>query len=374
MTDLEHILIERIRRDGPMPFAAFMQLALYHPRHGYYARGPRTGWKGDFITSPELDPAYGGLWALAFQQVWLSAGRPEGFTIVEVGPGEGGFAAAVLGAIEPALRTSLRYVLVERTPEGQARQRERLGDPGDVVWVPSIVDLGSAPIGVVFANEVLDNVPVHVVELRDGELMEVCVTVRDGGLGKELLPPSSPELAAFVERTRAQLADGTRYEVGLGAVSMARRLAGIIDRGALFFVDYGDTAEGLSARPGGTLLTYGGSGASPDLLSEPGERDITSHANWTAIDRVLREAGMEVQGPAPQANVLRGLGLGVVDDELRAAHAEALRNKDGVRAVAALSRRQALGVLVDPAGLGGLQVVAGMRGVTFNLGSDAGAD
>lgn len=367
MNELESLVAERIRRDGPMPFAAFMQLALYHPRHGYYSGGPRTGWRGDFVTSPEIDPAYGALWAGAFERVWVAAGRPDGFSIVEVGPGEGGFAAAVLDAIAPDLRRSLRYVLVERSADARGRQRARLGDPTGVTWVASIVDLATAPAGVVFANEVLDNVPVHVVESRDGELMEVCVTVRDGALDEELLPPSNPELAAFVRRTGIDLSDGTRYEVGLGAESMARRLSGAIDRGALFFVDYGDTAERLSQRREGTLVAYGPSGASTDLLTEPGTRDITSHANWTAIERVLRESGTDVQPPTAQADVLRALGLAVIDDRLRTAHADALANRDGVAAVAALSRRHALRALVDPGGLGGLQVLAATKGVSFGF-------
>jgi SAM-dependent MidA family methyltransferase len=367
VTELERILIERIGRDGPMPFAAFMQLALYHPSHGYYSAGPRTGWKGDFITSPELDPAYGALWARAFEKVWRAAGRPEGFTIVEVGPGEGGFTAAVLDAIDPGLRASLRYMLVERNPNAQARQRERLHDAAEVVWVPSIVDLSTVPAGAVFANEVLDNAPVHVVEVRDGDLTEVCVTLRDEGLGEELLPPSNPELASFVQRTGVDLVEGARYEVGLGGVSMARRLAAAIDRGAVFFVDYGDTAEGLSQRYGGTLVTYGASGPSAELLTEPGERDITSHANWTAIEQALHEAGMEVRGPIAQAGVLRALGLGAIDDQLRGAHMTALRNKEGVQAVATLSRRQAIRALIDPAGLGGLDVVTGTRGIELDL-------
>lgn len=373
MNELGGLVAERIRRDGPMPFAAFMQLALYHPRHGYYAAGPRTGWRGDFVTSPEIDPAFGALWASAFERVWLASGRPGGFSIVEVGPGEGGFAAAVLDAVGSDLRRALRYVLVERSADARARQRARLGDATGVTWVASIVDLSTAAAGVVFANEVLDNVPVHVVESRDGELMEVCVTVRDGALAEELLPPSNPELAAFVRRTGVDLADGARYEVGLGAESMARRLAGAIERGALFFVDYGDTAERLSRRHEGTLVAYGASGASTDLLTEPGTRDITSHANWTAIERVLRESGMQVQPPTAQADVLRGFGLGLIDDRLRAAHADALDSKDGVAAVAALSRRHALRALVDPAGLGGLHVLAATKAVNFKLERRTGA-
>src|SRR5918999_489992 len=99
-SDLLEFLRERIRAHGPMPFAAYMSHVLYHPRHGYYAAGPeRSGWRGHFLTSPELDPSFGALWAHAFEEIWDACGRPPEFTIVEIGPGEAGFARGVLGAV-----------------------------------------------------------------------------------------------------------------------------------------------------------------------------------------------------------------------------------------------------------------------------------
>ena len=65
-------LVDRIRdeicADGPLTFARFMDLALHHPEHGYYAAGPaRLGKRGDFITASDLGPAFGR--ALAHQVV-----------------------------------------------------------------------------------------------------------------------------------------------------------------------------------------------------------------------------------------------------------------------------------------------------------------
>ncbi|MGH2694669.1 MAG: SAM-dependent methyltransferase, partial [Actinomycetota bacterium] len=116
MTALGEIIAERIRAGGPMPFAAFMSLALYHHRHGYYADAARTGFAGHFLTSPELDPAFGELWAEGLARIWDACGRPERFEVIEVGPGEGTFAAAVLAAAPRELAAALVYRLVERMP------------------------------------------------------------------------------------------------------------------------------------------------------------------------------------------------------------------------------------------------------------------
>ena len=52
MTPLGELISERIRTSGPISFAEFMELALYHPELGYYARAAQnTGRAGDFFTS-----------------------------------------------------------------------------------------------------------------------------------------------------------------------------------------------------------------------------------------------------------------------------------------------------------------------------------
>src|SRR5437867_463642 len=49
-----------------MTVAAFMDLALYHPQFGYYARAAqRSGRAGDFFTSVDVGPIFGD--ALAIQ-------------------------------------------------------------------------------------------------------------------------------------------------------------------------------------------------------------------------------------------------------------------------------------------------------------------
>lgn len=363
MTELERILVERIRRQGPMPFAAYMRYALYDPTHGYYARGARTGFHGDFVTSPEIDPAFGALWARAFAETWRASGEPAAFTIVEVGPGEGGFARAVLDHLPARLTGAITYVLVERMPEARDRQAGKLTEHQEVRWVPSVVDLQPFDAGVVFANEVLDNAPVHLVETRGGRVLEVVVTLDGERLVEDLVEPSNPELLAYLARCGVELAEGARMEIGLAAESMARRLADVVGRGAVVFVDYGAEAAELANHAVGTLVTYSRAGAGDDPLAEPGERDITSHANWTAVRAALQERSMEVAGPVPQGAVLKALGIAEIDATLRAEHDAALEGGRGADAVAALSRRHAVRALLEPSGMGGFGVVSGARGV-----------
>lgn len=364
MTPLEEILIERIRTSGPMPFAAYMSLALYHAQHGYYTAGPaRVGWGGHFVTSPELDPAFGRLWARGFAEVWRRCGQPERFEVIEIGPGEGSFAAAVLGSVDGDFADAVTYRLVERSPALRARQEAALRGFPRVVWSPSITEVAPVEYGCVFANEVLDNLPVHLVRADSGRLVEICVVSDGVKLGFSDRPPSNPELGRFLTRCGIDLPEGHRFEVGLAAESFVGRVARMFRVGCAILVDYGSDAASLASRPTGSLLAYSGRGVDDRVLEEPGEKDITVHANWTAVTNAFRAEGLSVRDPVSQRRALEALGLHELHDRLRSSYQEAIAAGRGADAIATVSTRQALGALADPGGLGGLQTVVAGRGI-----------
>jgi SAM-dependent MidA family methyltransferase len=361
-TKVEALILEKIRADGPITFAAFMSQALYHPEFGYYsAPRARTGWHGHYLTTPELDPAFGELWAAGLQQVWEATGSPDAFEIVEIGPGEGGFAAGVLGALRPPFSQAVKYRLVERSPAAQQRQRKLLSAHRNVTWHPSIVEMPRVDQGVIIANEVLDNLPVHLVERHGGRLQELWVGERKDALVPILQEPSSPEIAGFVERHKVSLPDAGRYEVGLAAEMFVKQVCEVLNWGAVIFMDYGAEAVELAARTAGSLLCYSSSGTDDNPLAMPGDKDITVFANWTSVRYSMQSSGLEVTGPLLQRNVLIRLGLAELDKRLREEHSKAMVSGKGAEAVRVLSRRQALGAMADPGGLGGLGVMTGFK-------------
>lgn len=363
MTELEQLIRDRIRRDGPMTFAAYMSLALYHPTLGYYSGGrPRTGWRGDYLTSAELHPVYGSLWARAFEDVWRTAGEPAAFVITEIGPGEGAFARSVLDALDGPLRDAVVLRLVERDPASADRQRATLSGHDPIEWIDAVGEVPTADSGCVIANEVLDNLPVHLVEIAAGRVLEVHVVIEDDGLTTMLQPPASPALESFLARHGLPLVDGARYEVSLAAEALAGQLPKLVRTGAVFLVDYGVRSDPMV--PSDTLVTYSRSGPGTEPLIRPGAHDITAHVNWAAIEAGLVRGGMNVLGLYHQRDLLRALGAHESDDLFRREHEAALAQGAGASAVAALSARSALRVLLDPGGLGGFQVMVAARGIS----------
>lgn len=307
-------LRERINATGGLPFAEFMAACLYHPRYGYYMTPrARIGKGGDFFTSSSVHALFGRLIARQFVQMSeLLAG--DRFQIVEQGAGEGHLALDILDALAaeaPALYDRVTYTLVEVGPASRERQAGTLAaHAGRVAWCGA--DAWRIDNGCFLSNELVDAFPVHVIEKHAGELSEVFVVARsNGSFGEELRPPSTPALADHFKWLGAAPVDGNRAEVNLAAPVWLREVAGRIDRGFVVTIDYGYPAAELYAlhRRAGTLLCYRRHQADDDPYTAVGEKDITSHVDFTALQLAGVEAGVETLWFGEQYRFLMGLGF-----------------------------------------------------------------
>jgi SAM-dependent MidA family methyltransferase len=90
-----------------------------------------------------------------------------------------------------------------------------------------------------------------------------------------------------------------------------RRIATLFDDRAGFamFVDYGYTrAEQQAGRHLDTLLTYRQHQTSPNPYEAPGEQDITTHVNFTALQAVAQENQLDALALLKQSQLLVGIG------------------------------------------------------------------
>jgi SAM-dependent MidA family methyltransferase len=199
--ELQHLILTT----GPMPFASFMRLALYHPIHGYYAsRVPGHG--ADYRTSPSIGPWFGRLVGRALRRVWEDLERPDPFWVIEVGAGLGDLAAGAMKEAGP-MAGALRWRFVEQFERVAAWQRRRLGSAAwRAEWTPGLGD-NSAPVcGCVLANEVLDAFPVHVLEIvAERDVREVYVGLDSNRFVETLGSLSVADLAAPSKRAAACL-------------------------------------------------------------------------------------------------------------------------------------------------------------------------
>lgn len=297
---------------GWLGFERFMELALYAPGLGYYARGdrqfghlPSSG--SDFVTAPELTPRFGRALARQLGQALDATGTDA---LWEFGAGSGALAASVLEALGERVR---RYTIVDLSGALRARQRETLAArvPQALERVQWADALPAAIDGVVLGNELLDALPVALLHF-DGARWQERGVVRDGAGGFAFAERDTslrpPEDAAQVA------APGRIVELPRQAEGFVRTLAATLRRGAAFFLDYGFPAAELHhpQRHGGTLMCHRGHRSDPDPLSDVGEKDITAHVDFTAVALAGQEGGLAVLGYTTQAHFL--LNCGLLDD------------------------------------------------------------
>lgn len=336
-------IAHRIRERGPITVAEFMSLALYHPEHGYYARASRrTGRNGDFFTSVDVGPIFGALLARQFAEMWRLMRRPE-FDLLEAGASNGQLARDILDAAQardPEFYAALRLTLVEASAEARTAQGEMLAPHAEKVAASS-ARLPGAVHGVIFANELLDALPVHSVVMTEHGLREHYVDLQGGRLIERAGPPSTEALEQYLTAAGVRLEPGWRGEINLAALAWLARACSALHRGFLVLVDYGHDARELysATHAAGTLTTFHRHVADSPWLSDPGGRDITSHVDLSTIRRTAEELGCATLGMVDQTYFLLALGL---TDELA----------NTGTSLADTRRRLALKTLLMPGGLG----------------------
>ena len=315
---LTNLILETLRRNGPITFERYMELCLYHPEFGYYMQArERTGVAGDYFASPDLHPIFARLGARQGVEMWEALGRPAPFTWVEMGPGRGWFARDFLRWLktaQPDMFGTLDYIAIEPGPQQRLRLSERLTEDGlesKVRLLSSLEEL-EPRTGCFFSNELVDSFPVSVVTRAGGRLKEVYVAAEGEAFREVLGPISDSAVAAAVARYASGLREGQRVELNLRAVAWMRSVAARLIRGFVVTVDYGDLAERLYTpeRSRGTLMTYRGHIAAEDFYGAPGEQDLTAHVNFSALIDAGKEAGLEFTGFTTQERFLMALGEG----------------------------------------------------------------
>ncbi len=294
MTAAGEAIAQEIRRKGPIPFRRFMEVALYHPSHGYYRRERDPfGAGGDFYTAEQLQPVFGILIAARIRQLYREMGEPAGFTVVELGAGRGEMARAL---------SEWKYVPVEI---GSGAMPERF-------------------TGVVFSNEFFDALPVDVAVYRDGVFREQRVDCDDGRFVWNTGGRVAPEVERYLRSRFPPPEEGRWYEANLEALRWLERVAAALVSGWVLTIDYGYTRAESVRFPQGTLMAYRRHTAREDVLVDPGERDITAHVNFTALEEWGAARGLAREGFETLARFL--LQVGEADQ-----FAEALGSGEDVR-------------------------------------------
>ncbi|MFZ0323297.1 MAG: SAM-dependent methyltransferase [Actinomycetes bacterium] len=330
-----------------MTWQAAMQSALYGP-HGFFTAG--EGPSAHFRTSAHTGPLFATAVLSLLRRVDDALGRPPRLDLVDVGAGRGELLTHIATQLDltsdDELLDRLHIVAVELAPRPDASHPS-------ISWTDVVPD---RVVGLVLANEWLDNVPLDVVEVTTSgaRTIEVDPTTGDeapaGPVDDEDLrwlqhwwPPESAHV-------------GDRLECGATRDRAWADVVAHVDRGVAVAIDYGHLRAQRQSRAfaGGTLTAYRAGrmvAAVPD-----GSCDITAHVAMDSCGQAGRSAGATATLLMTQREALEALGVSGGRPPLsRASSAPA-------EYLAALANAGVAAELRDPAGLGAfLWLVQGRR-------------
>ena len=306
-TPLGRKIIDLIGVNGPLSVADYFTLCLGDPDHGYYQTRNPFGADGDFVTAPEISQLFGELVGVFLVLAWQSHDRPQDVQLIEIGPGRGTLMADAMRVIVdlmPDMAATTTLHPVETSEMLQAVQKKTLAGHGSRThWHE---DLRTVPSGftLLIANEFFDALPIRqFVNTPDGFRERVVSVTEDHGL------TFSTGVAGLAPQSLAGIADaapGTVFELSPVREAVMAQIAArlVADGGVALAIDYGHLRTG----PGDTLQAVR-KHRYEDVLSHPGEADLTSHVDFQLLAAAAAAQGAIVAKPLTQGAFLLGLGL-----------------------------------------------------------------
>lgn len=308
MKNLTEIIKLRIKDEGPITFAEFMELALYHPNHGYYSSDrSKIGKEGDFYTSPHVHKAFGvviGNFILkSFDLI-----DEENLSIIELGAGKGLLALDVLNHIKtnnPEQYEQTTYYMVEHSSFSKNESKKILNNHlHKIKRFSSLSELESKQItGLVISNELFDALPFHRLKFSDGNLKEIFITLKDGDLTETTDKPSTQGLEEYFGNIDTYFREDQEFEISLRAEEILNEIDRVLRKGFVLTIDYGYLNDELFSpeRMKGTYKCIHNHSINEAPLINLGQQDITAHVDFSNLSRIgttfnLNEVKYTTQG------------------------------------------------------------------------------
>jgi len=336
-------IVERIaQRGGVIGFDEYMQMLLYEPGLGYYSAGmTKFGGAGDFVTAPEISPLFGHCLAHQCERL-IEQGCAA--AVLEFGAGSGRLCAQIMQAL-PALE---RYCILDLSADLRQRQQRYLRDQlsaelfHKIEWrdrLPPLFD------GIVLANEVLDAMPVHLLQ-KQAQWIELGVAYHGQGFVWRPVETRGAAVEAMreIEARLGELPAGYCSEVNLNYRPWLNALAQACRRAVVLIIDYGyEQAQYYHAeRSRGTLTCHYRHRVHADPFVYPGLQDVTAFVDFDACADAAELAGFSATGLVGQGRFLLANGL-LEEAERRAGTAQTMQRLALSQQVAMLSLPQEMG-------------------------------
>jgi SAM-dependent MidA family methyltransferase len=316
-------------------WATYMQEALYDPVNGFFATSP-VGKA--FATAPHVSPVFAACIARLLEVT-------PGDSLLEIACSDGTLASQI-AASAPALASRTTYIGVDQDQQALRLFSQRSALAFKSVRLEPSLDTVEPIEGLIFANELFDNVPFERLRCTpNGELVEVHLDasgkVTEVAASKETMQAASRLPEPGQERTSSPQ-----------AVELMRALTDRLHAGSIVIIDYGFTGD-ETAEP---VRGYRNHERVDPETEPPGSCDITGPVDIDALAVVGKSAGLQVR-QMRQSAFLQELGFASFLEQLDAQRQEAEAKGDHRYALRIWEARRDATLLVDPSHMGSFHVL-----------------
>ena len=299
MNKLTEVIKSQIRDKGPITFAEFMELALYHSTYGYYRSGKENiGKEGDFYTSPHVHPAFGKVIGNFILKSFDYIDENK-LAIVELGAGKGYLALDILDQIKDVNKSyydRITYYIVERNNHTDNYAKELFSKHHKKVnLISDLENLYDREVhGIVVSNELFDALPFNRLKFIHDDISEFYVALEHDEFVETLSKPSSREILDYINREKIDFIDGQEFEINLSSKKVLEQIGKALSSGIVMTIDYGFLASELFSpdRIKGTYKCFHKHEINERPYENIGNQDITSHVDFSNLIQVGESIGL----------------------------------------------------------------------------------
>ncbi len=299
-------IVNIIKQKKSLPLDEFINLALYDKKFGYYMKKNPFGESGDYITSPLVSNLFTEMIAIWCVSFWEKLGKPNKIIITELGPGNGSMCENFLNVAKnfKDFYNSLELKLLEKSSKLKKIQKEKIKNK-KVKWIRKIEEIGCGPI-IFIGNEFFDAFPIKQFYKKKKLLFERYVGFNENKKKVEFLYKKANKKLVREIKKLGLLSEGDIIEYPINAIVYLNLITKKINRhgGGLLIFDYGYTKQ----KNQDTLQSLNNH-KYVDILSDPGNSDITSHINYELFSKLLTKNNLQVENIISQNQFLQKLGI-----------------------------------------------------------------
>ena len=255
-----------------------MEECLYSDFGFFNTTKVRSNKEGDFLTSPEVSDYFG-----YFISNFVKVNNIDK-NLLEIGAGTGSLGYQI------DKFSNKKPLVVEKSKTAITS----LEDMQFTVY-ESVDSMSKEDIGLLYMNEVLDNVPCSIAVNKDGEWFEKIIRLKQDQLVYDLVPAREINLD-WISDFNIDALEGIEIEIQKNSTEYLIKLISKFNPEFLIIIDYGYEFHERKDKPYKSLIrTYKNHHLAGDTLLQPASTDITYDVNFSSVKTTLSSLNYTVE-------------------------------------------------------------------------------